>query len=135
VTRRESSASRETAPAGQLVGDATRDLSALVRDEVELAKADLRQSVRSAGLGGGLFGAAGVIALFGFGALVATAILALALVLDAWLAGLVVAGVLMVAAVAAALLGKKEVAEAAPALPATGDGVKQDVQAAKGHRP
>lgn len=122
------------APVGQLVGDLSRDVSTLIRDEMALAKVEISDSVKKAGIGAGLFGAAGLLGLYGGGALVATAILALALVLDAWLAALIVAVALFVAAGIAALVGKKEVAAATPPLDATKEGVRRDVDAAKGHR-
>jgi Putative Actinobacterial Holin-X, holin superfamily III len=49
----------------ELVSDATKDLSTLVRDEVALAKAEVRHDVKSAATGGGMFGAAGLLAVFG----------------------------------------------------------------------
>ncbi len=79
------------ASVAQLVSQLTEQTSRLVRDEVELAKVELTSKAKQAGMGAGLFSAAGLLALYGFGALVATAILALALVMDAWLAALVVA--------------------------------------------
>jgi len=124
----------QTEPVGQLVGDVSRDVSALIRDEMALAKVEITASVKKAGIGAGLFGAAGLLALYGVGALVATAILALALVVDAWLAALIVTVVLFAAAGVAALVGKKEVDQASPPLDATKDGVRRDVDAAKGHR-
>lgn len=120
---------------GQLVGDFTQDVSALIRDEMALAKVEISASVKQAGRGAGLFGAAGVIALYGVGALVTTAILALALVVDAWLAALIVTLVLFVIAAVAALLGKKEVAQVTPPLEATKQGVAKDVQTVKGGTP
>lgn len=47
-----------------LVAAATKDLSVLVRDEVALAKAEIRRDVKRAATGSGLFGAAGLFALF-----------------------------------------------------------------------
>jgi uncharacterized protein YneF (UPF0154 family) len=87
-------------------------------------------------MGAGLFGGAGVIALFGVGALVACAILALDLVLSVWLAALIVGVALLVDAGIAALLGKKQVSKALPAKPAeTIDNVKADLAAVKEHNP
>ncbi len=119
---------------GQLVGDFTQDVSALIRDEMALAKVEISESVKKAGIGAGLFGVAGVTALYGVGALVTTAILALALVVDAWLAALIVMVLLFAIAAVAALMGKKEVAAATPPLEATQQGVRQDVEAIKGSR-
>ncbi|MFC8129405.1 phage holin family protein [Streptomyces sp. NPDC057302] len=49
---------------GQLVSTATSDLSALVHDEIALAKAQLRQDVKRGAVGGGAFAAAGAVLLF-----------------------------------------------------------------------
>jgi uncharacterized membrane protein YqjE len=83
-----------------------------------------------------LFGTAGVVALYGVGTLLATVILALALVVPAWLAALIVTVVLFVIAAVAALVGKNKVSEATPLAPEqTIDNVKQDVATLKGdHR-
>lgn len=103
----------------ELVQRATEQVSRLVRDELALARAELAQKGKHAGIGVGLFGGAGVLALYGLGALAATAILLLALVLPAWAAALIVAVVLFVAAGLLALAGKKQVSRAVPPVPAS----------------
>lgn len=122
---------------GKLVHDLSQQTSALVRSEVDLAKAELAAKGKAAGVGAGMFGAAGLLAFFGGATLIATAVLALALVLPAWLAALIVAVVLFVAAGIAGLVGKSKVSKATPAAPERAvEGVKQDVQTIKkGHRP
>src|SRR5690349_4305184 len=75
---------------GELVQRASEQLSRLVRDELALAKAELAEKGRHAGIGAGLFGAGGVLALYGVGALIATLILVLHLWLAAWLSALIV---------------------------------------------
>jgi hypothetical protein len=108
----------ENLPTTQLLTRLSEQTSALVRQELKLAQLELQQKGRHAGVGAGLFGAAGVIALYGGGALVATAILALATALDhAWLAALIVGVVLLAVAGVVALLGKKQVAQAGPPVP------------------
>ncbi|GGL43875.1 phage holin family protein [Phycicoccus endophyticus] len=121
----------ESASTGQLVARMSSDLSDLVRSEIQLAKAELQESVRHAGVGAGLFGTAGLIALYGVGALVATAVLALSLVLDAWLAALVVAAALFVAAGVAAVIGRRQVGRASPPVQRTVENVKADVDAVR----
>jgi hypothetical protein len=106
-----------TASTGELIGQLSDQLTRLVRDEVRLAQAEVTQKAKKLGVGIGLFGGAGVVALLGVGALVTAAILALALVLPGWLAGLIVAVVLFLVAGVLALLGKKDVQQAAPPLP------------------
>ena len=89
----------------------------LVKDEVALAKLELTEKAKAAGVGAGLFGTAGVLAWFGVGTLVATAVLALDLAMPAWLAALVVALVVFAAAGAAAFMGKAKVQQATPLKP------------------
>jgi uncharacterized membrane protein YqjE len=89
-----------------------------VRQELKLAQLELQEKGKHAGIGAGLLGAAGVVALYGGGALVAMAILLLATALDhAWLAALIVGAVLLAVAGIMALLGKRQVAQAGPPLP------------------
>ena len=116
---------------GELVQTATKDLSLLVSQEIALAKAEIKREVTAAGKGAGLFGGAGVVALYGVGALVTAAVAALDLVLPLWLAALIVAVVLFAAAGIAALLGKKEVDQAAPVVEATPVNVQRDLETIK----
>ncbi len=121
---------------GALVHDLTQQMSTLVRDEMRLAQAEMTEKGKKAGLGLGLFGGAGVVALFGVATLLATVILALALVIPAWLAALIVTVVLFAVSGVLALAGRKNVAEATPAKPEEAiDGLKRDVATVKGaHR-
>lgn len=114
----------------ELVQRASEQITRLIRDEFALAKAELTEKGKHAGVGVGLFGGGGALALYGGGAAVATIILALALVMPAWLAGLIVTVVLFIGAGILALLGKKQVSRAVPAMPqAATEGVKADVEA------
>ena len=101
----------------ELTKQLTEQTSALAQKEVELAKAELALKGKRIGIGVGAFGAAGLVALYAVGALVATAILALAVVLDAWLAALIVGLGLGAAAGVLALTGKKKVEEGTPPAP------------------
>jgi Putative Actinobacterial Holin-X, holin superfamily III len=106
--------------------------STLAQKEVELAKAELAIKGKRLGLGAGAFGAAGLLGLFALGALIAAAILALAIVLDAWLAALIMAAGLGAAAGALALTGKRKVEEGAPPLPEQAmESTKSDVEHTK----
>lgn len=117
---------------GQLVNELSAQMSTLIRSELRLAQLELQQKGKRAGIGAGLFGAAGILALLGLATLIATAVLALALVLPAWLAALIVAVVVFIAAGVAGLAGKKEVTEATPLAPEAAMGnVKQDVETVK----
>ena len=102
---------------GQLVGQATEQLSRLVRQEVALAKLELTEKGRRAGRGGGLLGAAGAIAYVGVFALAGTATAALSLVLPVWAAALIVTAVLFVVAGVLAMLGRAQLRRAAPPTP------------------
>ena len=116
----------------QLTRQLTEQTSALARKEVELAKAELALKGKRIGIGVGAFGAAGLVALYAVGALVAAAILALAVVLDAWLAALIVGLGLGAAAGVLALTGKKKVEEGTPPAPEqTIESTKTDVEYTK----
>ena len=133
----ETSADRTTpdAPLGALVHDLSVQIPELVRSELRLAQAELAQKGKRAGIGAGLFGAAGLLGFFGAATLIATAVLALSLVLPAWAGALVVAVALFAAAGVAAMRGKSQVAEAAPATPERAvAGIKEDIETVKGHR-
>jgi MFS family permease len=111
----------------------TRQLSEqtteLVRKEIELAKAELQIKGKRAGIGAGMFGSAGVLALYALGALTAAAILALATAVAGWLAALIVAVVWAALAGLAALIGKSKVEQATPPLPEQAvESVKEDVE-------
>jgi MFS family permease len=122
----------QTATLGELTGQLSQQISTLVRDELRLAQAELTAKGKRAGIGAGFFGAAGVIAAYAVGALIAAAILGLAGPVDDWLAALIVGVVLLVAAGVAAFVGKRAVSKAAPLAPTEAlAGVKQDVNAIK----
>ena len=119
-------------PVGQLVSDATEQITRLVRNEMRLAAAELQQKGKRLGVGAGLFGGAGVLAFYGGAALVAALILALATVLVPWLAALIVAVVVLGVAGGLALVGKKQAQRAGPLVPEeTAASVKTDIQTIK----
>ena len=116
----------------ELIKQVSEESSRLLRGELKLAQAEMTQKAKTAGVGIGAFGAAAVLGWFALGCFLATATLALALVLPAWLAALIVAVVVAVAAGIAALVGKKKVAEAAPPVPTdTVESLKKDVEEIK----
>ena len=117
------------ASVAELVKQLSEQTSRLARQEVELAKLELVDKGKRAGIGAGMFGAAGVFGFWGLGALTATAILALSLAMKSWLAALIVTAVLFAVAGVAALMGRKNVAEATPPIPEQAtESVKEDVQ-------
>jgi uncharacterized membrane protein YqjE len=117
---------------GELVSQLSEHTSRLVKDEIKLAQVEMAAKGKKAGLGVGLFGGAGLFALYGVGCLVAAAVAALALVLPTWAAALIVAGALFVVAAIAALVGKREVSAAGAPVPTEAlASIKLDVAAAK----
>jgi hypothetical protein len=104
-------------PTADLVKLAAEQVARLVRDELKLAQTELAAKGRRAGMGIGMFGAAGVVALYGVAALVAAAIIGLAAVLPAWLSALLVGLVLLAAGAILALVGRGQVKRATPAAP------------------
>jgi hypothetical protein len=113
---------------GQLIGQLTEQLSRLVRDETRLAQAEVSQKAKKLGVGAGLFGGAGLMAFFGLAVLITAAVLALDLLLPAWLAAVIVAVVLFAVAGVLALVGRKDVAQASPPVPTQAiAGVQADI--------
>ncbi|MDF9715305.1 phage holin family protein [Nocardioides sp. ChNu-153] len=117
---------------GELISRLSTQTSELVRGEIKLAQAEIARKVRYAGFGAAGFGAAALIGFFGLGTLIATIIIALDLVVPLWLAGLIVTLALLLLAGVLALVGKKQVAHATPAVPErTVENVKEDVRTVK----
>jgi uncharacterized membrane protein YqjE len=122
----------QVASTGELVTKLSEQVSTLVKDELALARAEMVEKGKRAGTGAGLFGGTAVLALYGVGVLIVTAILLLDLVWPAWLAALVVAIVIFLIAGVLALIGRREVKQAAPPLPeAAKESVAADVDAVK----
>jgi hypothetical protein len=121
-------------PTGELVKDLSTQVSTLVRQELELARAELSAKGKEAGIGAGMFGGAGVLALFGAGALTAAAILGLATAVAAWLAAIIVAVAWFAAAGILALAGRARARRAVPPVPEqTVETLKEDVRVTKEH--
>ena len=121
----------------QQIGDLVRQLSeqipSLVRKELRLAQLEMTEKGKRAAIGAGLFGGAGVVALYGVGAVIAAVILLLATAVAAWLSALIVAVVLLAAGGIAALIGKKQVQQAVPPRPEQAiQSTKRDVDYVKG---
>jgi uncharacterized membrane protein YqjE len=117
---------------GELLKQLSSDTATLVRQEMALARAELKEQGKKAGTGAGLFGAAGILGLGAFGALTACFIALLATALDhVWLAALIVALVYGAIAGVLALQGKNKIKEATPPAPQTVETVKEDVEWAK----
>jgi hypothetical protein len=114
--------------AAELIKQVAEQTSVLVRDELKLAQLEMTRKGKQAGLGVGLLGGGGLIALFGLGCLIACAVIALSLVIQAWLAALIVGVVLLAVAGVAALAGKARLGQATPPVPEeTVSSIKSDV--------
>ena len=119
---------------GQLVSQLSEQTSRLVRDEMRLAQKELQQSVKHAGIGAGMIGAAGLLAVLGLATLIAGAVAALALVLPVWASAVIVAAVLFVAAGIAAAVSRKQAQHVPPPTNEALDSVKMDIDAIKAAR-
>jgi uncharacterized membrane protein YqjE len=119
-------------PTPELLRRLSDETTTLVKQEVELAKAELQEKGKQAGIGAGMFGGAGLFGVGAFAALTACVIAALESLMPLWLAALIVAVVYAAVAAVLALRGKQKVKEAAPPLPEqTKESVKEDLEWAK----
>jgi Putative Actinobacterial Holin-X, holin superfamily III len=107
----------DDATVGVLVSRLTEQISQLVRDEFRLAQLETTRKAKKLGVGAGLFGGAGLVAVYGLGALVAAAILGLAAAVPGWLAAVIVGVALFAVAGLLALVGKKDVQAGTPPMP------------------
>jgi uncharacterized membrane protein YqjE len=124
----------QDASLGELTGQLSQQVSRLVRDEMRLAQLEMAQKGKRLGVGAGLLWAGVLLAVFGLGCLVATAILALATTWAAWLSALVVGIGLFVATGVALFAGRGQLRRATPPVPEDAmAGAKADLQALKGH--
>jgi uncharacterized membrane protein YqjE len=119
-------------PTGELLKELSESTTTLVRKEIELAKAELGEKGKKAGQGAGMFGGAGLFAVFAFAALTTCIIVALDSAMELWLAALIVAVVYGAIAGVLALQGRNKVQEAGPPVPEQAtESVKEDVEWAK----
>jgi MFS family permease len=119
-------------PIGELLKQLSEETTTLVKQELDLAKAEVAQKGAQAGKGVGMFGGAGVMGFLALGALTAFFIMLLDGAVPNWAAALIVAVVYGVIAGVLALQGRNKVKEATPPLPEQAvDSVKEDVQWAK----
>jgi uncharacterized membrane protein YqjE len=123
-------------PIGDLVKQLAGQTSTLVRQEIDLAKAEMSEKASVAGKGAGLIGGAAVVGLLAAGALTAFLILLLSEAMDAWLAALIVTVVMAAIAAALGVAGRNRIRAATPAVPEqTVETVKEDVEWAKNQKP
>jgi uncharacterized membrane protein YqjE len=120
--------------AAELVKQVTEQTQRLIRQEMALARLEISEKAKHAGIGAGMLGGAALVALFGVATLIATLVLLLATALEPWLAALIVAIGLLAIAGILALSGKGQVARATPAAPEqTIESVKADVEEVRAH--
>jgi len=118
----------QTRSTGDLVKLLSEQVSVLLRDELKLAQLEMTRKGKRAGVGAGMLGGSGLVALYGVACLVASAIIAISGVVAAWLAALMVGATLLAVAAAVALLGKVRLQKAAPPVPVQAvAGIKTDV--------
>ena len=118
-------------PIGELLKQLSQETATLVRQEMDLAKAELKESGKKAGVGVGLFGAAGIVGFLTLATLTTTVILVLNIWIPAWAAAGIVTILYAIAAGVLALQGKERVKEAAPPAEQTVETVKEDIEWAK----
>ena len=122
-------------PLSAIVGDATRDISTLVRKEIELAKLELSREVGKAAAAGGLFGAAGVLGMVAFLFLSASLGFGLwQLGMHAWAAALTVALIYLTIAGLMAFVGRRSLKRLKPAPERTIKTIKEDVEWARNRK-
>ena len=114
---------------GELVKQLSTQVSTLVRQEVELAKAEVAEKGRKAGSGAGMFGGAGVAGLLTLGAFTAFLIIVLGLAIPAWASALLVTILWGAIAAVLAFQGRNKMREMGKPVPEkTVETVKEDVQ-------
>jgi len=116
---------------GELLKRLSQETSTLVRQEMELARAELTQQAKQAGKGAGMVGGAGVTGHMALFALTLTAIFVLDTFMKGWLAALIVTLVWGAVAAVLAQLGRNRIKEATPPAPQTVETLKEDVRWAK----
>jgi uncharacterized membrane protein YqjE len=119
-------------PVGELVQQLSRQTSTLIRQEMRLAQAELQEKGKRVGIGAGMFGGAGIVALYGVGALIAAAIMLMGTALEPWLAAVIVGVALLVVGGILALVGRRKVNQATPAKPEQAmESVQRDIDEVK----
>jgi Putative Actinobacterial Holin-X, holin superfamily III len=117
---------------GELVKQLSEQVTVLIRDELKLAQLEMTRKGKQAGVGAGLLGGSGLVALYGVGCLIACTVIAISGVVEAWLAALIVGAALLAAAAVAALIGKGRLQKAVPPVPEEAVGsVRADVEEIK----
>ena len=119
---------------GDIVGDVTQDLTTLIRQEIDLAKTELKEEATRAGKGAGMLGGAGLSGYFAVLFLSTTLMFVLDEFLEMWIAALIVAVLWTIATAVLAVIGKNKLQASRPQLPQTQQTLKEDVQWAKAQK-
>jgi Flp pilus assembly protein TadB len=123
-------------PLPELTKDLVAQLRRLVASEIALFKAEMTAKAKAAGIGAGLLVGALLFLFFAFGVLVTAAVLGFALILPAWLAALIVAGILLLIAIVLGLIGWRSLKKGVPPVPDDlGSELSADAKALKGEQP
>ncbi len=126
---------KDLRPLPVLVRDLVEQLRRLIAAELALFKAEMSAKAKDAGVGVGLLVGALVFVFFALAVLVTTAVLAFALIVPAWLAALIVAGILLVLAGVAILIGVLSLKKVPPIIPEDRmASLGEDLRALKGER-
>ena len=132
MTMREGEAEKRQEPVSELVKDLSRDISDLVRQEIELARAEMMKKGKQAGIGAGMVGGAALMAAAALGGSMATMIIVLDLWMPLWLAALITTVLYGAVAAVLALRGRDELKQTGAPIPEKAkESVKEDIQWAK----
>lgn len=118
-----------------LLKQLSQETSTLVKQELDLAKAEMTQQGKRAGLGAGFIGGGALFGLGAFGAFTAFLIALLGLAMETWIAALIVTVIYGAIAAFLALRGKDKIQEATPPVPQTVETLKEDAEWAKTQKP
>lgn len=116
---------------GELIGEATRDLSQLFRAEVDLAKLELKEEATTAAKAGGMMAAAGVLGHLALLLALFAAAWGLATVMPTGVAFLIVAVVVAIVAAVLFAVGRSRMKEATPVAPQTVETLQEDARWAR----
>jgi uncharacterized membrane protein YqjE len=129
---REGEAEKRQESVSELIKDLSRDISDLVRQEIELARAEMMEKGKKAGIGAGMFGGAALMGAAAVGGSMATIIIVLDLWMPLWLAALITTVLYAAVAAVLAMRGRDELRQTGTPIPEkTKESVKEDIQWAK----
>jgi len=129
---REGEAEKRQESVPELVKDLSRDISDLVRQEIELARAEMMEKGKQAGIGVGMVGGAALMAAAALGGSMATMIIVLDLWMPLWLAALITTVLYGAVAAVLALRGRDELKQTGAPIPEKAkESIKEDIQWAK----